>query len=131
MSRFSQHGFIADPEIDSEIMLLPKRYMIHVYLYHMYMYGCAFYIGFRVRGNFPVIFQADVFFRNEIREPQEGLVLSPPAVSRRCNWSSSHKDHRSRFFPPLGPVAKCRLEDVRIPSPAFVPCFYGHLAMCV
>jgi len=77
------------------------------------------------------IFQAHVFFRNEIREPQQGLVLSPPAVSRRCSWSSSHKDHRSRFLPPLGPVAKCRLEDVRIPSPAFVPCFYGHLAMCV
>lgn len=47
-----------------------------------------------------LFFKHMFFFRNEIREPQQGLVLSPPAVSRRCNWSSSHKDHRSSH-PPL------------------------------
>ena len=79
MSRFSPHGFIADPEIDSEIMLLPKRYMIHLYLCHMYIYGWALYIRFRVRGNFPVYFSSTCFFSQ--RNPRTATRSGPFTAS--------------------------------------------------
>ena len=103
----------------------------YVYIYIciyicIYMYRCVFCIRFR--GNFPVIFQARVFSQRNRTATRSGPFTASCVSEMQLEFFPQGPPKQP---PPLDRCPSAVLEDVRIPSPAFVPCFYGHLAMCV
>ena len=98
---------------------------IYIYIY-IYMYRCVFCIRFR--GYFPVIFQAHVFSQRNRSATRSGPFTASCVSEMQLEFFPQGPPKQP---PPLDRWPSGVLEDVRIPSPAFVPCFYGHLAMCV